>query len=58
MKSQNKHSVQYVKCPDNKASKSKAAYEPDDGLLTYEQLEAIKKLVPQKDFSSAKTLFD
>lgn len=58
MKSQNKVSNHNFQCPDNADSKSKTAYERDDGYPTDEQLEAIKKLVPQKDFSGAESLFD
>lgn len=58
MKSQNKVSNHNVQCPDNADPKSKAAYESDDGYPTDEQLEAIKKLVPQKEFSGTESLFD
>lgn len=58
MTNQNKHFSQTIKGSNNFDSKSKAAYERDDGYPTDEQLVAIKKLVPQKDFSGAKSLFD
>jgi hypothetical protein len=58
MKNQSKHSSQAVKSSDNADSKLKAAYERDDGYPADQQLEAIKKLVPQKDFSGAESLFD
>lgn len=58
MKSQNRVCNQNVQCPDNADSMSKAAYERDDGYPTDEQLEAIKKLVRQKDFNGAESLFD
>ncbi len=32
------------------------AYEPDDGDLTDEQMNAIRKAVPQQDFKSVKSL--
>jgi len=42
---------------ENKSADSLPAYEPDDGLLTEEQFDAIRKLVPQLDFSAAESLF-
>jgi hypothetical protein len=42
---------------DNRPADSLPAYELDDGLLTEEQLDAIRKLVPQLDFSAAESLF-
>ena len=33
------------------------AYDADDGDLTDEQIEAIRKAVPHKDFRSVKSLF-
>ncbi len=33
------------------------AYEPDDGDLTDEQMNAIRKAVPQQNFKSVKSLF-
>lgn len=33
------------------------AYEADDGMITDEQIEAIKKIVPQVNFDLAKSLF-
>jgi len=33
------------------------AYEADDGMITDEQIEAIKKIVPQRNFDSAEFLF-
>jgi hypothetical protein len=32
------------------------AYEADDGMITDEQIEAIKKIVPQRNFDSAESL--
>lgn len=32
-------------------------YEPDDGMVTHEVIEQIKKLVPQLDFKNAEFLF-
>ena len=49
---------QTVKSPNNDHSKLKVTYERDDGYPTDQQLDTIKKLVPQKDFSGAKSLFD
>lgn len=49
---------QNVKSPNNDHSKLKVAYERDDGYPTNQQLDAIKKLVLQKDFSGEKSLFD
>lgn len=49
---------QTVKSPNNDHSKLKVAYERDDGYPTDQQLDAIKKLVLQKDFSGARSLFD
>lgn len=58
MTNQNKHFSQSIKGSNNSHTKLIAAYERDDGYPTDEQLEAIKKIVPQKDFSGAKSLFD
>ncbi len=33
------------------------AYEVDDGMITDKQIEAIKKIVPQRNFDSAESLF-
>lgn len=39
-------------------SPAQPAYEADDGDLTIEQVIAIRKAVPQRDFKSVKSLFE